>query len=192
MTLSEYIKIFIDPQFSIGEKLPFPVSKHFFKKGTIITQIGEIEKFAYFLNDGIAEMSMIHDDNEVIVDFYFDDDFFSSYESLLLDNVSLVQITALTDISVEKVLKLNLQNSYQTSLLANKIGRHATEKLYLKKIRRERNLLTMTAEQYYLDLINNRGKLINKIPVNKIAKYLAIKPESLSRIRKHSFPNMRL
>ena len=50
----------------------------------------------------------------------------------------------------------------------------------------------MTAEQYYLELINNSGKVINKIPINKIAKYLAIKPESLSRIRKHSFHNMRL
>ena len=171
MTLREYIIQFIDIQFNGDEKLPFIVSNDLIKKGTVITQIGEIEKYAYFLNEGIAEMSMMNSENETIIDFYFGCDFFSSYESLLLNIPSIVQITALTNISVEKVSKIELQNSYKTSLLANKIGRHATEKLYLKKIKRERNLLIMTAEEYYSELINSNGKIITQIPVNKIGSH---------------------
>jgi CRP-like cAMP-binding protein len=184
MTLKDYVNKYVDNQFSPFDELPFSTTILSIKKGTILTQIGAIENFAYFLNTGIVEMSMITDKNEFIIDFYFDDDFFSSYESLLLEIPSNFQVAALTDIIVERVSRADLNNAYNNSLLANKIGRHATEKLYLKKIKRERNLLAMTTKESYLNLINTNGKLINQIPVFKIAKYLGVEPESLSRIRK--------
>jgi len=186
MNLKEYVHTFIDSNFNTNESLPFPVSDKIYPRGTIITQIGDIEKYAYFINFGIAEMSINKDDNDWIIDFYFENDFFSSYESLLLNSPSITQIIALTELSVERVLKTELQNAYAESCLANKIGRYATERLYLKKVKRERNLLLMTAEQNYIQLLHNSNQMINHIPVYKIAKYLGIKAESLSRIRKKS------
>lgn len=49
---------------------------------------------------------------------------------------------------------------------------------------REKDFLTKSAEQRYQALIAQRPDLIAQVPVHKIAKYLGIHPESLSRIRK--------
>ena len=186
MTLQEYIQSFIDPDYDSNNPLPFKVTSGFYKKGSTISKINEVENYAYFINNGIAEMSILFEEDEKIIDFYFKGDFFSSYESLLKNTPSRVQLKALTDLSVEKVYKQDLMLAYNTSLLANKIGRHATEKLYLKKFKRETDLLIRTAEQNYLELLNRDNKIISSIPVYKIARYLGIRPESLSRIRKKS------
>ena len=58
------------------------------------------------------------------------------------------------------------------------------EQAYLRKVQREKDFLTKTAEERYNDLLKTHPDYIIQIPVNKIARYLGIHPESLSRIRK--------
>jgi len=67
------------------------------------------------------------------------------------------------------------------------LGRIETEKLYLKKVQREKALLTKTAEERYLSLLNTHPEIIQQISIRDISKYLGIQPESLSRIRKKIF-----
>ena len=38
-------------------------------------------------------------------------------------------------------------------------------------------------EQRYLNLLQNRPDLIQRVPQNQLASYLGIKPQSLSRLR---------
>ena len=44
-------------------------------------------------------------------------------------------------------------------------------------------------EQRYLNLLQNRPDLIQRVPLHQLASYLGMKPESLSRIRKRLFQN---
>ncbi len=68
-------------------------------------------------------------------------------------------------------------------MVANQFGRHVTEHFFIQKLKRENDFLTKSAKEVYLNLISDRPEVIENIPVNKIAKYLGIDPESLSRIR---------
>jgi hypothetical protein len=78
----------------------------------------------------------------------------------------------------------NIQAAYQTSLGANQFGRKVTEYAYMQKAQREKDLLSKTAEERYAELLDKHQEYIAHIPVNKIAAYLGIHAESLSRIRK--------
>ncbi len=49
---------------------------------------------------------------------------------------------------------------------------------------RANDLATLSAEQRYKKLIENNSEIVNNVPVQYIASYLGIKPQSLSRIRK--------
>jgi len=49
---------------------------------------------------------------------------------------------------------------------------------------RSKELATLTAEQRYKKLIENFPSIIHNVPVQYIASFLGIKPESLSRIRR--------
>lgn len=183
MTIQHYVRTYIDPSIN-GASLPFNTTNAQINKGTIITKYGEIEDQVYFLISGIIEIGLLQKDEEKILDFFFPNSFFSSYASFISRTPSDVQITALTMCTVEMIQLKDLLDAYKTSLLANKIGRVETERLYLRRVKREKDLLTKTAEERYLELLESQPYLISQLPVNKIARYLGIHPESLSRIRK--------
>jgi hypothetical protein len=77
-----------------------------------------------------------------------------------------------------------LQEAYKVSLLANQFGRIITETAFMERVKREKDFLSKSAEERYLELIERRPEVIQLIPGGRIAKYLGIHPESLSRIRK--------
>ena len=166
-----------------GEIHPFPTYQKLFKKNEIITRFDQIEQKAYFLIDGIIESSIEKDGEIKIIDFVFPHNFICSYTSFLLQTPSEIKTVAITDCKVEFFYKNDLEKSYETSIVANQFGRYVTEQFLISKLKRENDFLTKSAEESYLQLIEKRPEVLEKIPVHKIAKYLGIHPESLSRIR---------
>ncbi len=182
MTIHEFILIYVDSKF-IGE-LPFAVNETTFAKNKIITDYGAIENKIYFLKSGIVQVSIAHNDEEKILDFFIKNHFFCSYTSLLKQLPSDVKLIALTDCEVEIINFKEINKLHETSLLTNKLGRILNERLYLRKVKREKEFLVKSALERYQDLLQENPEFIDQIPLNKIAKYLGIMPESLSRIRK--------
>jgi len=166
------------------EDLPFPIASRTIQKGSVLTDYGDVESRGYFLKAGLAQASVRLGKEERIVDFFFPNRFFGGYSSLLTGEPSQVKIMVLEDADVDILEWHDLQSAYRTSLEANQLGRTVTEKLYLIHIRREIDLLTKPADERYKDLLDNHPKIIEKVPGYKIAQYLGIQPESLSRIRK--------
>jgi CRP-like cAMP-binding protein len=164
--------------------LPFSVTHRKFSEFDVITDYGKIENHVYFLKKGIVQISLNYNEDERIFDFIEEGNFLGSYSSLLTRQPSDVKLTALTNVDVEIINYNELLHAYSHSLLANQLGRLATERVYVSNTKREKDFLIKSAEQRYQDLIENRSNLIALLPVHKIAKYLAIQPESLSRIRK--------
>lgn len=185
MTIRDYIVSFVDPSFPDDAPLPFPVSEMRLKKNHVLTSIGQTEARAYFIQQGIVEISMNNDGNEKILEFFFPGQFTCAYTSFLTQRPSDVRLTCLTDCVLEMFERRHLMEAYTTSLLANQIGRYATEQIFLMRTKREKEFLTISAEERYLNLMKERPDILSIIPVNKIAKYLGVHPESLSRIRKH-------
>ncbi len=185
LSIKEFIALKVDSGFNPEHELPFPTRLKSFPKHTIITPYHQVENRAYFLLDGIVKISMIRDDGEErILEFFFPGNFFSAYTSFLTRQASNVEIESLTDCDVEVIEQHDIQKAYASSMLANKLGRIVAEHYYINKTKREKDFLTKSATERYLELVNTRPELVQQIPVHFIAKYLGIKPESLSRIRK--------
>jgi CRP-like cAMP-binding protein len=180
MTLSAYISEILNTD----ELLPFPTVTAEYSRKSVITSIGQTERNIYFLREGIIEIGMETAIGNKIIDFCFSNDLVSSYTSFLSQESSDVYLYCLTDCIIEIVPYTQLNEAYKTSLLANQFGRLATEGLYMKRVKKEKDVLTKNAEQRYLELIKYRPEVIKEIPVHRIARYLGIHPESLSRLRK--------
>ena len=116
--------------------------------------------------------------------FFFANEMVCGFTSFLTQFPADVQIIALMDCEMEIINREDLMKAYEFSLDANKFGRILTEQAYIIKSNREKNFLTKTAEERYSEMFIKNPDYIFNIPVNKIAKYLGIHPESLSRIRK--------
>jgi CRP-like cAMP-binding protein len=185
MNLLEFINVNLKTNFKGYHELPFNVTKKAFRKGDIITGYGQVERGAYFLISGLIEITVLKDMDEKIVEFFSPGCFFGSYTSFLTQQPSDAQVTALSDCAVEVIDYDELQTAYKTSLVANQLGRLATESVFIINTRREKDFLTKSAQERYGELLLKRPELIKQVPVNKIAKYLGIHPESLSRLRKN-------
>ncbi|WP_420603519.1 Crp/Fnr family transcriptional regulator [Flagellimonas sp.] len=166
------------------EDLPFPLKTIRVEKGTCLTTYGQVEDSLYFMNKGIVEMTIKSYMTEKIIDFFFEAELFCGYTSFLDQLPTDVQITTLMDCEIEVLKREDLLPAYEFSLEANKFGRVCTEQGYIRKSNREKDLLTKTAEERYAEMFRTHSDYISFIPVNKVAKYLGIHPESLSRIRK--------
>lgn len=185
MTILEFIQKRVNPDVRNEDELPFSITRSSIKKNDIITDYGEVENEAYYLVEGIVEVSINRSgDDEKIIDFFFANNFFCSYASFLTLQPSDVHIIALTDCVIDAIPREDLVNSYSNSLISNQLARYITEQIYLKRIKREKDLLTKPADERYLDVLKEEPDLLKHIPVNKVARYLGIHPESLSRIRK--------
>ena len=154
-----------------------------FSKGNCLVEAGTTQSNFYFLRQGIVEAT-VPGKQEWIFDFFFPNSVIGSYSSLLTGRPSRIAIVAIEDCEVETYSWEQLKNQYKTSLGANQFGRYITEQTFLLRSKREIDFLSKSAEQRYEELLQVQPDLILKIPVHRIARYLGIHPESLSRIRK--------
>lgn len=169
---------------SEGYELPFPTHQVHFKKGDVITDYGQVEQNIYFIRSGIVEMTIKSYVTEKIIDFFFENEMVCGFTSFLTQQPTDVRINALTAVELEMIKEVDLKAAYEHSLETNQFGRIMTEQGYMRKSNREKDLLTKTSEEKYAEMFATHAQYITQIPVNKIAKYLGIHPESLSRIRK--------
>ncbi|TAI49563.1 Crp/Fnr family transcriptional regulator [Flagellimonas allohymeniacidonis] len=167
------------------QDFPLTIHQEIFKKGDIILDYMQPVTKMYYLVDGLVEFNTLSKDEEKIIDFFFKDNFFSAYSSFLQGEPSNIRIKALKACKVEYFFMNELVQALDHSLELNQLARIETEKLFIKRIRREKDLLSKSAETRYLEMVAENPEIIKNIPVNKIAKYLGIHPESLSRIRKN-------
>jgi CRP-like cAMP-binding protein len=173
-----------------GELLFSSAISHKYEKDSPLCSIGEIEKNFYFINSGIVEATMFNNkEEERIIEFFFPGQFVTSFTSLLSQQPSNVFQTCITECVLEVIDFSNLKEVCKSSPLSNSYYIKFLEDAYIQRSNREKDFLTLSAEERYLKLIENRPEVIQQIPVFKIAKYLGIHPESLSRIRKTKFNN---
>jgi CRP/FNR family transcriptional regulator, anaerobic regulatory protein len=154
------------------------------KKGELLTQIGEIENKVVFIVDGVTRSFFYKNEKEISLDFHFSGDFVNVYESFIDQVPAGHAIEALTDLLLMVMSHHDLQTLYATKPKFELVGRVLVEEQFKKSSERVKNLLSLSATEYYYKLLTAQPKLINNIPLKHLASYLNVTPESLSRVRK--------
>ena len=151
-----------------------------FAKGEILTRVGEVENYLYYLSEGIVRFFYYNPttDKETTVDILFPESFCLSYTSFVKQEPSLLSIEALKDVTAYKIGREHLEHLIQQQeYLQIKAD-------ILEKMQREAQFLLQSPEEIYRTLLEKDPKLIQNIPLKYIASYIGITPQALSRIRK--------
>ena len=180
MIFQEYLKY----NLNIETDLPFEITSCKYPKGSQITQLGNVEQNIYYIVSGIVVTSMETGFGEKIIDFTFQNQLVTSLSSLLKGIPSDASVTCLKDCEIQIIPYAKLNEACKTSLTANMFYKHFLENYYLVRVQKEKDFLSKSVEQRYLDILKNRPQVIQQIPLGYIAKYLGVHPNSLSRIRK--------
>ena len=153
-------------------------------KGQTILDEGLVENYVSFLQTGLVRYYILKEDKEITFDFIFPHTFFCSYDSFFTRKPTQFYSTALTDCEILRISYNDLNSLYLTCDLAKNFEKALTEKLLLRKLKRELFLLSKSPEERYNDLLSEQPRLIQEIPAKYLATYLGVVPETLSRIRK--------
>ncbi|MDV6237279.1 Crp/Fnr family transcriptional regulator [Leptospira ellisii] len=159
--------------------------------GDFFVKQGKIPaEFAFVFSGILREYYLTPNGDEYIKSFNFPGDFTGSYFDLLNAQPSTCFIRAITDCKLAVADFSELSALFSTDIVWERLGRKVAENLFLKKAKREYELLALDAEARYELLKKDRPEIEDSIPQYHIASYLGITPASLSRIRsKHSGGN---
>ncbi|WP_181163726.1 Crp/Fnr family transcriptional regulator [Pontibacter mangrovi] len=152
-------------------------------KNELFLREGEVCRKIAFIEQGSVRVYYEVDGKEICKDFLFENavagsfaSFFSQMPSAL--NVAAMEETQLLELSYEDVMHL-----YEHYPSWQKLGRIIAQDQFVRAERREASLLKDPPEVRFRNLIEEHPKLFKRVPLQYIASYLGITPETLSRYR---------
>ncbi len=156
-----------------------------YPRNTIIEAQGKVPKYLYFIISGY--MRNFHFDdlgNEITVDMNHAPRFFASYHHFVNRTISSENIECITDCELLRCKRDDLDALFEKSPIIIKNEMQTLQKAFDDERNRVIDNITLTAERRYLKFINEHPSTLQNVPLQYIASYLGMKPESLSRIRK--------
>lgn len=152
------------------------------KKGTILLQEGQRSKDSYFVLKGCIRTYYISDGEEKTTAFY------TEMEALTPPCVISKTPSEYYISCIEDTILL-VSNSDMEAEVNSKFPKFETmcrilsEELLAKQRIDFDEFKTSSPEQRYLNLIQKRPDLIQRVPQHQLASYLGVTPQSLSRLR---------
>lgn len=154
------------------------------KAGDFLLQQGKICNRIAFIEKGLFRLFYLHDGKEITTCFCKENTLTCSYQSMLTQQPSEMAIQAIEDSKVISFSYQDLQKLYQVDLFWQQVGRIAAENEFITAECYTRFLNTLSAQERYLQILETDPELLQRVPLNYLATYLQITPETLSRIRK--------
>lgn len=172
--LNEEEKIFLK---TIFKEKRVKKEAFFLREGAVCREVG-------FIIKGMVRYYINKDGEEKIYGFGKEDDFVCNNESFLSKQPSGKNIQYIEDGILLTLSYENLQLFYKKVREGERFGRLIGEYLFVEALRQITSLYTDSAEERYLNFLQQYPGLQQRIPQYYISSFVGVKPQSLSRIRK--------
>lgn len=169
----------------ISMSLPF-WNKKIIKKNDYFNQQNIVCKDLGIIVKGIFRIYYYDDESgqEKNIFFFSEDQFVVSFRSFVFQHPCRYFIEALEDSEIIYISYEKLQNLYESHKNWERFGRMLAEHFFNNSQVRTEELLFLSHEERYLNLIAEHPNILQRINAYHIASFLGIKNQSLSRIRK--------
>lgn len=155
------------------------------KKGTILLEQDQVCDRAFFVCKGLLRSYTVDEmGKEHIIQFASENWWIADRSSFYFDEPSDLFIDTIEDSEVIYIKKDFFKKLEQLSDTFTSFNTLALQKNIRQMQKRINYLLAATAEKKYLDFIETHREITYRLPLQMIASYLGIAPESLSRVRR--------
>jgi CRP-like cAMP-binding protein len=156
-----------------------------FPKNRIIEDADSVPKYLYFVLSGYIRLFYFDEQgNEVTTHINCPPGFITAYFSFIHQTKARESVECVTECALLRISKPNLDTLFQQSEALRNFGITVFQESLAYNEKRANELATLTAEQRYRSLITKFPEILHNVPVQYIASFLGMKPESLSRIRR--------
>lgn len=154
------------------------------RRGEVLHEAGRVCSSLYFINSGFVRVFFVQDGDEVTNHLTGVGGFITAFNSFITQTRSHESMQCLTDGELLRIEKANFEALLQHSQKWAEFGRKLYETSLACKEQRTNDFITLSAEERYLKLLREQPSIVQQVPVQYIASFLGMKPESLSRIRR--------
>lgn len=163
----------LNPLKNLGKRVSYP--KHF-----QLLNLGDQGAKFWILEKGIARYTYLQQEQEIIGWFDMEGDIVGSVYSLLglggaREKIQLVEDADLIEIQLEDLQK---DDAYFQHFKLNVMSHY-----FIEMENRLKFFQALDGKGRYLYLLENKPQLLQRVPLNMIASFIGLTPESLSRIR---------
>ena len=165
------------------EKLFYPV---LMPKNRVLEESGRVPQHLYYIVSGFMRLFYYNDNgDEVTTHINCPHGFFTSFSGFIHQTKAMVNVETITDCQLLCITKQDYDTLISKSLFWKDYSMMVLHETVIYNEDRSTDLATLSAEQRYVKLINTDPSIIQNVPLQYIASFLGIKPESLSRIRRN-------
>jgi CRP-like cAMP-binding protein len=152
------------------------------RKGTTLLKEGQNSKESYFVLKGCIRTYYIIDGEEKTTAFYTEMDALTPH--CVINKAPSEYFISCVEDSILSVANSDMEVEINSKFPKFEIMcRMLSEELLAKERTDFDEFKTSSPEHRYLNLIQKRPDLIQRVPQHQLASYLGIKPQSLSRLR---------
>jgi CRP-like cAMP-binding protein len=162
------------------------ISEKKVKRRQFILQEGDVCKHISFVVDGCLKMYKVDNKgSEHNLQFSIENGWIADLGSFYSGKQSELYIEALEQSTILQIKHVDMIYLYTNYPKFDRIFRVLIENAFIKIQKRVLQNISSTAEERYLDFLNNYPNLFNRISNVQIASYIGVTPEFLSKIRKN-------
>ncbi|ARS39321.1 Crp/Fnr family transcriptional regulator [Sphingobacteriaceae bacterium GW460-11-11-14-LB5] len=158
----------------------FPIS---YKKNKYLVSPVDRNKFLFLIVKGVVRGFIKDGDNEITTWIAKENEVVGTIRNLWIDGDSEEYLQALEDVDLVAIPHVLSEYLYENFPEANIVGRKMMELYYRSAEERAYLCRISSAEKRYKRFLLSFPDLINRVSLKHIASFLAIRLETLSRIR---------
>ena len=183
--LKLYFKIFKGLSFEDLVKISHLVKRRKLAPNEIFIHEGATRKKVAYIKEGLVRAYIIKENGDEITTLLrWEDTFVASHDIILYNKASRYFFETLEKTELLEIDYEILQNILDKNPKFEQVRKHFLLKMLGESLDRLESFILLSPEERYIQLLNEKPNIVNRVPGKYIANILGITPVSLSRIRK--------
>lgn len=157
--------------------------KRMLKRQFLLQEGGVCRELAFIEKGALYSYTVDSKGNQHVIRFAFEGWWMANLQSFFTGNPTTLNIEVLEDSELLMLDRKNHEKLLDEIPAYERYHRIIVQNAYVALQQRAENALGLTAEEKYRRLIEQNPEFMNRVPLNLVASYLGMSPETLSRVR---------
>jgi len=154
------------------------------QKRSFFIEAGKTQKAIGFITTGLVRSFYIDNDgSDRTIGFYQEGDYATHYHAFITQKPSNYSIQCLEPTSMALLAFTDMQDIYRELPGFERYGRLVAEEILKRQQARIESFVFQTAEERYLDFVEQYPALFNRVSLSHLCSFLGIERQTLTRIR---------
>ena len=180
------MKAYLDNIYQLDEDLLQHYLSHWSSftcpRKTVITAPGEIERYLYFVQEGVQKLYYLDDVKPHILAFSYPPSFSGVIESFFTQTPSRYFLETITDTQCLRIAMQDHQRLMQEHRDIERLFRKLTERFLLGMMQRHHELMAFDMETRFRTFVARSPHLLGMVPQKDLASYLRMDSTNFSKL----------